>query len=105
MISALCNPGLRPRHWEKMSETAGQDLMPSEVQWPLLSLNPLHLLLLSQDSSLRRYIEMNLEPYLERFEAISEAASKEHSLEKAMEKMIKEWDDVRKGHHTDKDIH
>ena len=47
-----------------------------------------------QDSNLRRYIEMNLESYLEQFEAISEAASKEHSLEKAIEKMVSEWDSV-----------
>ena len=35
MISSLFNPGLRARHWEKMSELAGQDLTPTEVCDPL----------------------------------------------------------------------
>ena len=34
LVAAVCNPGLRERHWVKMSEIAGQDLTPAPVSCP-----------------------------------------------------------------------
>ncbi|CAK8675251.1 unnamed protein product [Clavelina lepadiformis] len=76
LVQTLCNPGLRDRHWTQLTSVVGFSLKPEE------------------DSTLSKYLDMNLEQYLEKFESISEAASKEYSLEKAMEKMLTEWDDM-----------
>ncbi|XP_051841933.1 dynein axonemal heavy chain 7 [Antechinus flavipes] len=74
LIQVICNPGLRSRHWEAMSDIVGYVLKPAE------------------DSTVTSLLEMGLEPFLDKFETISEAASKEYSLEKSMEKMMSEWD-------------
>ncbi|XP_071083415.1 dynein axonemal heavy chain 12-like isoform X1 [Haliotis cracherodii] len=73
VISIMCNPGVRTRHWKQMSDIAGFDLTPDS------------------GSTLRKVLKLNLDPYMEQFEQISGAASKEFSLEKAMNKMMEEW--------------
>ena len=73
MIGTLFNPGLRERHWESISEIVGYSLKPDDSY------------------SLSRFVDMNLDQFIPKFESISEAASKEYSLEKAMDKMQTEW--------------
>ena len=73
MIQILCNAGVRPRHWEKMSAMVGQDIAPDA------------------STTLTKMLALNLDSFAERLEVISGQASKEASLEKAMYKMQEEW--------------
>ncbi|NXK86097.1 DYH7 protein, partial [Formicarius rufipectus] len=75
-VTVFCNPGLRDRHWEQMSNIVGYDLTPDA------------------GTTLRKVLKLNLDPYLEQFSAISVGASKEFSLEKAMQTMMEIWDSV-----------
>ncbi|KAJ3084466.1 Dynein heavy chain 7, axonemal [Rhizoclosmatium hyalinum] len=74
MIQVVCNPGMRDRHWAKMSIAAGAELKPDS------------------NSSLRKMLKLNLDQYLGQFREISESASKEYTLEKNMKKMAVEWE-------------
>nr|KAG5708500.1 hypothetical protein BaRGS_026227 [Batillaria attramentaria] len=76
VISIMCNPGIRERHWTKMSTIAGFDLTPDT------------------GTTLRKVLKLSLDPYMDQFEQISGAASKEFSLEKAMKKMMDEWENI-----------
>ncbi|XP_062520442.1 dynein axonemal heavy chain 12-like [Corticium candelabrum] len=77
VISTLCNPGIRPRHWQKMSEIIGFDMTPD------------------MGTSLRKVLKYDLAPHMEKFESISAGASKEFSLEKAMQKMELDWESIQ----------
>ena len=65
LIHALCNPGMRPRHWEMVSAVVGRPIEPTD------------------QTTLQDIISMRLDDYIEQFEPIAEAASKEFALEKA----------------------
>ncbi|KAI5095774.1 dynein heavy chain 12, axonemal isoform X1 [Silurus meridionalis] len=81
-VSILCNPGIRVRHWEQMSEIVNYDMMPNS------------------GTTLRKVLKQNLTSYMEQFETISAAASKEFSLEKAMQNMVEAWDAMSFHHHA-----
>jgi len=58
VISVMCNPGLRPRHWSHMSEVAKFDLTPDS------------------STTLRKMLRLNIMPYMDQFEVISAGATK-----------------------------
>ncbi|XP_063147830.1 dynein axonemal heavy chain 12 [Candoia aspera] len=76
LVTILCNPGIKARHWKQMSEIVGYDLTPDS------------------GTTLRKVLKQNLTPFLEQFETISMGASKEFSLEKAMHNMMETWDSI-----------
>ncbi|XP_039631019.1 dynein heavy chain 3, axonemal [Polypterus senegalus] len=76
VLSTICNPGIKDRHWEQISEIVGFDVKPDA------------------SSSLINMVDIGLSKYIDRLEEIGASASKEYSLEKAMEKMKSEWADT-----------
>ena len=76
LIAALRNPGLRERHWKRMSKDLG---FPVKVDVSF---------------SLSRALQLQLLEHMEVIEEISEYASKEYSLEKTLDKMQHEWSGV-----------
>jgi dynein heavy chain len=73
VLHTLCNPGLRQRHWDQISEANGAEVVHTD------------------STSLHDMIEAGLNRIVEQLEEIGSAASKEFALETAMEKMKSEW--------------
>ena len=77
IITCLCNPGLRARHWRQMGDVIGFDITPNS------------------GSSLRKVLRLELTSYMVKLEAISVAATQEHALELTLKGMKAEWEHVK----------
>lgn len=76
MICALSNPGLRDRHWEKISAAVGFTVKADA------------------SFSVSRALQLDLPKFITDIEETSEFATKEYSLEKAIDKMQGDWSGI-----------
>ncbi|XP_053321162.1 dynein axonemal heavy chain 3-like [Spea bombifrons] len=76
LVTALCTPGIKPRHWNLMSKKVGFNITPHD------------------GTSLLDILQLGLEKYLDDLNQISSQASKEYALEKALNKMKADWENI-----------
>ncbi|EGD83038.1 dynein heavy chain 2 [Salpingoeca rosetta] len=76
IIQVVCNPGMKDRHWEQLSDLTGFEIEPDE------------------GTRLEQMLAIGLQKHVERVEEIGAAASKEYSLEKAFANMKTDWGDM-----------
>jgi len=92
LVIALCNPGMRDRHWVKVAEIVGFELHLDEYVTTLLI--SIFMLIINSSMTLSRLLGMNVMQHLRELETVSENASREYGLERALQKMYAEWKDV-----------
>ncbi|XP_060028831.1 dynein axonemal heavy chain 3 isoform X1 [Erinaceus europaeus] len=73
VLTLSCNPGIKERHWQQISEVVGCEIKPTET------------------TCLANMLEYGFSKYIDKLEPIGAAASKEYSLEKNLEKMKSDW--------------
>ena len=77
LVVALRNPGLKDRHWAKLSEDLGFAVNGKDPNF-----------------TLQKALKLDLVAHIETVEKVSESASKEYSLERTLDKMQKDWTGV-----------
>uniref|UniRef100_A0A8C2MM84 Dynein axonemal heavy chain 3 n=1 Tax=Cricetulus griseus TaxID=10029 RepID=A0A8C2MM84_CRIGR len=73
ILNIACNPGMKDRHWQQISDIVGYEIKPTET------------------TCLANMIEFGFGKFVDKLEPIGAAASKEYSLEKNLEKMKSDW--------------
>lgn len=84
----MCNPALKPRHYDEMSEVAGFDITPDA------------------GTTLRKMTKCGIEDKLDSLEIVSVGADKELQLQKSLVSMMNEWNtiDIPIGKYKETDI-
>uniref|UniRef100_A0A336LVJ1 CSON005797 protein n=1 Tax=Culicoides sonorensis TaxID=179676 RepID=A0A336LVJ1_CULSO len=77
MISVMCNPALKQRHWDEMSAIAGFDITPDA------------------GTTIRKMQKMGLQYHMNDFEVVSMSANKELVLQENLKAMINEWENIK----------
>ena len=73
LMHAVCNPGLRPRHWDVISDETGVEVSGEST------------------ASIKYLIDSEFMDFLPRIVEVSDTASREWSIEKALAKMLGDW--------------
>ena len=76
LMSAICNEGLRARHWAKLSEIVGFEIKKDET------------------TSFSRLLDRQIAMHYEKIQEVSDFASREWTLEKTLDKMDDEWNGI-----------
>jgi dynein heavy chain len=76
LIDAVCNPGLRDRHWIAMTDVI--DVVGFELKR-------------DDHTSLKKLLDKGVLDHLEKIAECSDVASREFNFEKALDKMIADW--------------
>eukprot|EP00898_Chlorokybus_atmophyticus_P008353 jgi/Chlat1/8519/Chrsp80S07812 len=74
LIQCLCNPGLRERHWSRISSVVGFELRPED------------------GNSFRQLLRLKVDEHISSLEEVAEQASKEYGLERSLDKMLGDWE-------------
>jgi len=85
LLTALLNPGMKPRHWTKLSEELGFEFA------------------LDDEITLHDSLELKLEEKIDIISDVVSVASKEYSIETALQKMQTEWEEILLDIHPYKD--
>ena len=76
LMHAVCNPGLRARHWEVISDETGVEVSGEST------------------ASIKYLLDSEFMDFLPRLTDVSDTASREWSIEKALGKMLSDWSEL-----------